>query len=116
MRQKPNGADFLDTAEKIVRDLASCNPALTVYRGPFQHRSLGAEVEQETIVVGLSDDKDGTKPPTIAVLKIWREALGNVIIDFSIGSDDDTERWIPSSVDAMDDVRELAHRLPTLLR
>src|SRR3989338_1321192 len=86
MARKPTSVTFLDDAEKIIREQVVKNPELLVYRGPFPHEILQSTYEFETIVVGMSDDKDSAKPPSLVVMQVWLDSGEGARVVFNTGA------------------------------
>lgn len=92
-----NRNTFLREAEMLLRGKVRNNPDLLVWRGRYPHKRLSAQYEYDTVIVGMSDDKNSEIPPTLPIMLVWLEdgGGGNASIDFKIGSDRDTFQTVP---------------------
>ncbi|GEM_PF-2945663 len=117
MTRKKNAdtSTFLNDAEKIMREYAGKNPQLSVWRGKFPIKILGETRLHETIIVGLSDDKNPSTPPAIPVMKVRLDS-GYAEISLETGSSDDVSSFIPfgGGHNPIKDVVSLSQRLPSI--
>ena len=78
MGRKPNESTFLNDAERVIREYASKNTELVVWRGKYGRKLFDSVYTHETIIAGLSDEPDSVKPPGIAILKVWFDILAEI--------------------------------------
>lgn len=114
-KRKPDSSNFLNEAEKIIREYAGKNPRLVVWRGEYVRELFKSKYIYDTIIVGLSDRQNSALPPDVIILKVWLEIAAEIY--FSIGSDDVTHEsvpfggwWVP-----LDQVRRYAKKLPNII-
>ncbi|MDO8492355.1 MAG: hypothetical protein Q7S34_01795 [bacterium] len=112
---------FLDTAEAIMREQTKKHDQLLFWRGMFPHKMLGHTLERDTIIIGFSDEKGSSSPPTIPVMTVYIDGFGgfwSAEIAFRTGSSTDVSMSTPfgGGHKPINEVRELAERLPSLPR
>ena len=90
MAKSPNRETFMADAERLLREKFGSSSELVVWRGEYPHKYLDSEYIYDTILVGLSDNKDSPQPPTIIMFEAYLHPAGGVNYDFSVGGADDT--------------------------
>ena len=111
MAGAPNSDTFLDDAEKVLRGKMKAKPDLVVWRGQHPHRVLKGFLDFETIIVGMSNDKNPDKPPELIILRVWLD--GSAHIDLDMGSINNTYTSVPfgGGWNPLEEVEKTADRL-----
>jgi len=116
MAKKSAEETFMDEAERIVQQYANQNKSLTVWRGQYENQSGSSKLSaRDTIIVGLSDNKNLNQTPDISIMVIYLNFSAQ--INFHTGSENDTSQSCPfgGGHSPIKEVTELAKKLPNII-
>jgi hypothetical protein len=113
MAKRPNRDTFMDDVERILRDCATKSGKFVCWRGRYPHVYMGNTYDYDTIVVGVSDDKESKERPTIEFAKVWLQGSGGAHYDFSDGAGGGESGTCPfgGGHDPLERVKELLPQL-----